>query len=265
MLICSVALFVACDKATPKAEPEINPNEVTTNSAPKKDDEPYDGEYDGRYFINSRYYFSGVVVPMKMRFRESSPMPEYKTKDLSVYFDGIIYGPDWESTDEKYAELAPEIGDLPQKEGEYYKHFPGANYYTMIAGLERVSVKALTKYNDRYPAGSDLNDILRIEYSYYEFPCDKSKEDYAYVHEKEGAMDCVNGFKPIKYPWVAGGHVRESLGWQQGCEFFGGDVMRIGFLEAPSTPKQKFQVRVQLLDGKIFEEVTEIELNGLLP
>lgn len=255
--MCSLALLASCDKTTNGEMPNIDKSNVEegTPSASKQtrgqeDNNTKDDELDG-HDKGCEYpqFFTAVVVPESINVTRSwggGYLP--KTTLLMVQFSGKEFEQASDSQREQFSALAAQIGDLPQKEGEGYMHYWEVPRPTLNAGVKNLTLKALTDYNDKYPAGSDLRSILRVHYRSFDHifsSPERPREGFGKSHSQL----CANGFEPIKYLDVAdvlplyfegiGSVVKYGIG------------LNLELLEKASSPQARMELTVELEDGKV--------------
>lgn len=203
------------------------------------------------------HLFNSIVVPEDMEvyfFSESK---------LHIVFCGAVYMQPFKDTNEDFTRLATHIGDLPQPPGKGYIHYMAKHNVTMVSGIESISVRTLLRYNERYLRGADLKNILRVFYRTFDHLLESPRIS-PWCFSQEYVTDCVNGFKPVKYPHLFMGNSggRFSHSSRPGYK---GVVMELGFLEASDMPRQRFEIVVRLQNGQTYREFVEGAITEALP
>lgn len=244
MILSAIILFGACRESESKGMPELKnkeAEEVVDKDTPSTEEEEGEEEEEEEddpqntweppegYGVKLPYFFTTIIVPDSMNLKEGGSSLQSRTNILHLQLFGHAYMQYQDRTADEFEVLAKKIGDLPREEGDGYLFYWGAPKITWSLGVEEISVKALTRYNDRYPEGADLANIVRLYYQSYDHVFEEPRPLKPY-REKTYATDCANGFKPIKYLMPYMGVFREYLGSSRGYAYRNGSSIEIGFL-----------------------------------
>ena len=217
-----------------------------------------DNGIDGEGTI-SPYFFTGILKPTQLQIHPISSSGVEHNTTLQVTLTGKFYTPYNSNTHDEFETLARAIGDLPQKEG--YVHATPADNLTISTSIEKVSIVAVSKYNDTHPEGSSLNDIATLSYSFFDPEFGKKVHSVSPETTRRDIRQTpkITDLSPIRHP---------ALGFRQytrlskilEIEAF---VMYLELTAPPSVPTQRISVLLQLGDGR--ELRGEVELNTATP
>lgn len=264
LLMCSLGFLVSCDKTTNGAMPDIKKNNVEEGASlenrqmnPKESDQSHnevpDGYDEGREYP---HFFTEIIVPNTIDVTPSWSGADLPEKYLLwVRFGGDRFAQMYDKQNKQFSALATQIGDLPQKPGEGYMHYRVVTRATLNTGVKNLTLKALTKYNDKYPAGSDLMSILRVHYRSFEHifsAPNRPRKGYGKLHSQL----CSNGFQPINY-LDAGGVVHRYPGGGAPSVPMHGVGLYLELLEEPSYAQPQLELIAELEDGKVLRCVID--------
>ena len=206
----------------------------------------------------SPYLFSGIITPTKIGIVDT------RIKLKSPY-GGItieLYGPYYHQhvsteMDAKFKELAFQLGDIPS--GKPYYHIGPADHVTSSADITGLKVKALSNYNDTYPEGSILTDIILASYSSFDSVILRASSpeifgSHCFRTVKDSKVK--DEIFPIKVPALL--RLMHDLNHRTNAS---AEFMRLNFKEKPNTPEQTLEVTLNLSDGTQLKDTAVVSIN----
>ena len=220
--------------------------------------------------FHSDHLFTDIIIPDGMKIcpvlhniydiNDGSIHP-YPRTGFVIMFDGEACSYIFKYQRTRFAELASALGDYPIRDG--YIHVIGLGNKVLSTSVEGLSVQALTDYNAKYLKGAELTDIIKVSYESYDyiFPDLLPHEGAEFAGYSRYYQDIpMQSFSPIKRIGLNMGGVIKGLEDSNMLRAEGGPIMSIEFIEAPSTPHQKFLVTLTLGDGTKFEKEIEFDV-----
>lgn len=212
--------------------------------------------------VPSSYFFCNIIRAEQMNIVEQRyPDLEqaFERTPIRIHLGGKYYSYSKPYLRDTFTEFAHKLGDLPKSGNEVYYHVTPIDNATLHAHIANITVKALEAYNERYPQGANLKNILRVHCGSYAYVFDKNRTKPIgsvahYDHKTLNGSEASQGIKHTAF--LRMNSVTDNA-------TMNGLVMLIELLEAPSSPKQKLQIRLELEDGTIFDQVAEVTIEKL--
>lgn len=216
------------------------------------------------------FLFTGIVIPDSMKLYltpyncyddRNGEIHYYSRMGLGIALYGDAYSFKRTSTHGQFLELAKSLGDYPILDG--YGHATPVDNTVLSCAVVGVSLQALSDYNEKYPKGSELSDIVHLSYESYDyvFPDFLPKAGDEAVFYPRGFLNSpMASFAKIQYPALNRGGRFEFQEQGKPDRAMGVSLLNVEFTEAPGIPHQKFLVTLTLGDGKKFEKEIEFDV-----
>lgn len=203
-------------------------------------DEPKEEVYIGPEGEESYldHVFQEVVVPKKIKTTSYvSQLGSY----LNLTFEGDIYRDQGRpyAVPKPLSEFRKRIGDEYRK-GAYINYAPFGRR-TLTKGLVSLEIVSVDGYNAKYPAGSSLAPIVKVDYSSFDVNFEQA------IALGGGSLPKMKSYYRLLSEGIADAKLP-------------GSTLTLSFLEAPSQPKVELSFVVTFDDGTTLEDTEELEI-----
>lgn len=205
----------------------------------------------GAETIYSPYFFTGILKPQAMKVVANNgngyELGKTDRTSLLVELSGERYAKYSNATFDEFVKLAELKGDTPQ--GKKYAHATPVDNETIEFAISKVSVKALSAYNETHPEGSSLMDVIRIRFESFDHIFDKAlnPKNFGSANHARYTIEPGSVLSPIKHLALNSG-VDHSL------------AMSLEFAQAPSTPQQRLLITLTFENGLELKEVVDVNI-----
>lgn len=166
---------------------------------------------------------------------------------------------------EIFEEQSKEIEESPteaeQRHGNAFE-----TRHTLAKWIKNISIKTLSKYDDKHPEGASLSDISYGNIAFYAEKQEARKGDNAYIKYQFDTNYL------LKYPYID--PIAREGNWDEASSPLKGEhsslylrrskLMDIYLKEKPSSPKQSVSVKIDFQDGTSLEARGDLDFDKII-